>query len=156
MQFDLPPEPCHTIQLQAPASRWGFFCSQHLRQIGADEVAALVQVRGIPVRTIAPKVGHPLAHIAAQAVLSNELGHAVTALARASCAFNPQHFELASDITKGEIRSGHSGLWFRQFAFSNDARIRFVQILDAIFELAPVLWEPLSHLVGSTRHIPTD
>jgi hypothetical protein len=90
------------------------------------------------------------------AVLREELGHAVTALARASCAFNPQHFELASDITKGEIRSGHSGLCFRQFAFSNDARIRFLQVLDAIFALASVLWEPLSHLVGSAWHIPTD
>jgi hypothetical protein len=57
---------------------------------------------------------------------------------------------------RSEERSGHSGLWFRQFAFSNDARIRFVQILDAIFELAPVLWEPLSHLVGSAWHIPTN
>ena len=59
-------------------------------------------------------------------------------------------------LTEGEIGSGHSGLCFRQFAFSNDARIRFFQILDAIFELALVLWEPLSHLVGSAWHIPTD
>src|ERR1700674_2832553 len=47
------------------------------------------------------------------------------------------------------LKTGHSGLCFRQFAFSSDASIRFPQILDAIFELAPVLWEPLSHLVGS-------
>jgi hypothetical protein len=49
---------------------------------------------------------------------------------------------------EGEQRSGHSGLCFPQFAFSNDARIRFFQILDAIFELALILWEPLGHLVG--------
>ena len=57
---------------------------------------------------------------------------------------------------EGEQRSGHSGLCFPQFAFSNDARIRFFQILDAIFELALILWEPLGHLVGSAWHIPTD
>jgi hypothetical protein len=55
---------------------------------------------------------------------------------------------------EGEQRSGHSGLCFPQFAFSNDARIRFFQILDAIFELALILWEPLGHLVGSAWHIP--
>src|ERR1700730_1795214 len=57
---------------------------------------------------------------------------------------------------EGEQRSGHSGLCFPQFAFSNDACIRFFQILDAIFELALILWEPLGHLVGSAWHIPTD
>jgi hypothetical protein len=57
VQFDLPPEPCHTIQHKALASRWGFFCSQHLRQIGADQVAALVQERGVPFRAIASEVG---------------------------------------------------------------------------------------------------
>src|ERR1700730_3659702 len=90
------------------------------------------------------------------AVLNEELGNAVAALARASRALNLQHVQLASDIAEGEIGWGRSGLYFRQFAFSSDERIRFVQILDAIFALASVLWEPLSHLVGSAWHIPTD
>src|SRR5947208_94560 len=63
---------------------------------------------------------------------------------------------LASPISP-KVSNGraHSGLCFPQFAFSTDARIRFFQILDAIFELALVLWEPLSHLVGSAWYIPT-
>ena len=45
-----------------------------LRANRTDEVAALVQLSGIPFRAIAPKIGHPLAHIAPMAVLSEELG----------------------------------------------------------------------------------
>ena len=40
---------------------------EHLRKIGADQIAALVQVSGVPVMAVAPKVGHPLAHIPAVA-----------------------------------------------------------------------------------------
>jgi hypothetical protein len=47
-----------------------------------------VQVSGVPFVAVAPKVGHPLAHIPAVAVLREELGNAITALARASRALN--------------------------------------------------------------------
>ena len=42
------------------------------------------------------------------AVLNEELGNAVAALARASRALNLQHVQLASDIAEGEKCSGHS------------------------------------------------
>ena len=77
----------------ASASRPSRLCTcgkllEHLRKIGADQIAALVQVSGVPFVAVAPKVGHPLAHIPAVAVLREELGNAITALARASRALN--------------------------------------------------------------------
>jgi hypothetical protein len=42
-------------------------------------------------------------------VLSKELGNTILTVACASRAFNPQHVQLASDITEGEIGSGHCG-----------------------------------------------
>jgi hypothetical protein len=72
-----------------------------------DKVTALVQLRRVPFRTIAPKVCYPLAHVATAPVLSNELGDTITALARAPRALNAQHLGLASNITEGEICSGH-------------------------------------------------
>ena len=73
----------------------------------ADQVAALVQLSGVPFVAVAPKVGHPLAHIPAVAVLSEELGNTITALACAARAFNPQHVR---GIAEGEIRSGHESV----------------------------------------------
>ena len=73
-----------------------------------------MQVNGVPFGAVAPKVGHPLAHIPARAVLSEELGDDVTALALTSRALNPQHVRLASDIVEGEICSGHG---FRYSSF---------------------------------------
>ena len=65
-----------------------------------------MQLSGVPFVAVAPKVGHPLAHIPAVAVLSEELGNTITALACAARAFDPQHVQLAGDIAEGEIRSG--------------------------------------------------
>jgi hypothetical protein len=62
-----------------------------------------VQLSGVPFVAVAPKVGHPLAHIPAVAVLSEELGDDVTALALTSRALNPQHVQLTSDIAEGEM-----------------------------------------------------
>jgi hypothetical protein len=45
-----------------------------LRANRTDEVAALVQLSGIPFRAIAPKIGHPFTYIAALAVLSDKFG----------------------------------------------------------------------------------
>jgi hypothetical protein len=92
----------------ASASRPSRLCTcgkllEHLRKIGADQIAALVQVSGVPFVAVAPKVGHPLAHIPAVAVLREELGDDVTALARASRALNLQHVQLAGDIAEGEM-----------------------------------------------------
>src|ERR1700738_5283689 len=63
----------------ASASRPSRLCTcgkllEHLRKIGADQIAALVQVSGVPFVAVAPKVGHPLAHIPAVAVLSEATG----------------------------------------------------------------------------------
>ena len=41
-------------------------------------------------------------------VLSKELGNTILTVACASRAFNPQHVQLASDITEGEIGPGHA------------------------------------------------
>jgi hypothetical protein len=49
-----------------------------LRANRTDEVAALVQLSGIPFRAIAPKIGHPFTYIAALAVLSDKFGHVVS------------------------------------------------------------------------------
>jgi hypothetical protein len=49
-----------------------------LRANRTDEVAALVQLSGIPFRAIAPKIGHPFTYIAALAVLSGKFGHVVS------------------------------------------------------------------------------
>ena len=67
--------------------RCGERASQHLGQVGADQVASLVQVNGIPFRAIALRSDTHFAHVAAVAVLSDELGNAVAALACASRAF---------------------------------------------------------------------
>jgi hypothetical protein len=75
-----------------------------LRQIGADQVAALEQVRGIPLRTIAPE-SH-LLYITPPAVLSQKLGDDITTLARASRALDAQRVQLASNIAKREIGPG--------------------------------------------------
>jgi hypothetical protein len=80
---------------------------EHLRKIGADQIAALVQVSGVPFVAVAPKIGHPLAHIPAVAVLREELGDAVAALARASRAFDAEHMQLTSDVAEGEEGLGH-------------------------------------------------
>ena len=95
----------------ASASRPSRLCTcgkllEHLRKIGADQIAALVQVSGVPFVAVAPKVGHPLAHIPAVAVLREELGNAITALARASRAFDAEHMQLTSDVAEGEEGSG--------------------------------------------------
>ena len=70
----------------------------------------LVQLSGIPFRAAAPKVGYPFAHVTAQAVLSEELGDDVTALALTSRALNPRHVQLTSDIAEGEIGPGHESV----------------------------------------------
>jgi hypothetical protein len=44
---------------------------------------------------------------APMAVLSEELGDAVAALAPASRAFDAEHMQLTSDVTEGEEVSGH-------------------------------------------------
>ena len=60
---------------------------------------------------MAASLGIPIARVTnfppAASVLRDELGHAVTTLARASCAFDAQHRELASDITECKICAGH-------------------------------------------------
>src|ERR1700730_11692558 len=66
---------------------------KHFRQIGADQVAALVQLSGVPFRAVAPKVGYPFAHVTAEAILSEELGDDVTALALTSRALNAKHVQ---------------------------------------------------------------
>jgi hypothetical protein len=49
-----------------------------LRANRTDEVAAFVQLSGIPFRAIAPKIGHPFTYIAALAVLSDKFNHVVS------------------------------------------------------------------------------
>src|ERR1700730_8997655 len=44
------------------------------------------------------------------AVFLEELCHAVLPFACTSRAFDAQHVQLARDVAKGEIRSGHGGL----------------------------------------------
>jgi hypothetical protein len=43
-----------------------------------------------------------------------------------------------------------------QLAFLRDALMLFVCTFDAIFELAPIVWELLGHFVGPAWHIATD
>ena len=64
---------------------------------------ALVQLSGITLRTVAPKVGHPFAHVTAAPILSEELSDAVTPLALTLRAFNAQYVEFTSNIAEGEI-----------------------------------------------------
>jgi hypothetical protein len=49
----------------------------------------------------------PLHHVAATAVLLDQLGHVVAALAPASPALDVQHVQLAGDIAEGRyVRDG--------------------------------------------------
>jgi hypothetical protein len=66
------------------------------KQIGADQVAALMELRGVPFRAIDSRIGHPFAHVSTAAVLRDELGNAVATIATASRALNVQPPERAS------------------------------------------------------------
>src|SRR5262245_27537049 len=50
---------------------------------------------------------------------------------------------------RGRLRLDH-------FAFARNALIRLVCTFDAVFELAPIVWELFGHSIGPTRHIATD
>jgi hypothetical protein len=43
-----------------------------------------------------------------------------------------------------------------QFAFPCNAFMLLICIFDAIFELAPIMWELFGHFVNPARHIATD
>jgi hypothetical protein len=50
----------------------------------------------------------------------------------------------------------HAPLRLDQLAFLRDALMLFVCTFDAIFELAPIVWELLGHFVSPAWHIATD
>ena len=83
---------------------------KHLRQIGTDQVAAIVQLRRVPLRAVAVELLFPFHHVGVAPVLLDQLADTVTALALAARALDAQHFELALDIAEYEIGSGHVGL----------------------------------------------
>jgi hypothetical protein len=45
---------------------------QHAWKIGADEVAAFMKLRGVPLRAVTFLVSHPFRHVAAAPVLRDE------------------------------------------------------------------------------------
>ena len=79
----------------------------HLRQVGAVHVAAIVQLRRIPLRTVTIELLFPFHHAGLASVLRNQPADAVTTLAAASRALDAQHIELALDVTEYEIRPRH-------------------------------------------------
>jgi hypothetical protein len=62
---------------------------KHLRQVRADQVTALVQLRVIAVRAIALQIMNPSRHVRTSPVLRNELGNVVTTLAGAVRTLDP-------------------------------------------------------------------
>jgi hypothetical protein len=80
---------------------------QRLRQIGADQVAAVMQLRLVPLRAVAVRLLLPFHHVGFAPVLLDEPTDAVTAFALATPTFNAQHIELALDVAKYQIASGH-------------------------------------------------
>jgi hypothetical protein len=83
---------------------------KHLRQIGTDQVAAIVQLWRVPLWAVAVELLLPFHHVGAAAVLLDQPADAIAALALAARAFDAQHVELALDVAKYEIGAGHRGL----------------------------------------------
>ena len=63
---------------------------QHLRQVGADQVAPFMQGVRVALGAVAFEVAHPLGQVASAAVLLDQVGDAVASLAIASGAFDAE------------------------------------------------------------------
>jgi hypothetical protein len=80
--------------------------SQDLRQIGAHQVATIIQA-AVTLRAVGVEHFPPFHHVAVAAVFLDQLGDVIAALAVALGAFDAEHVELALDVAEDEIRSGH-------------------------------------------------
>jgi|HubBroStandDraft_2_1064218.scaffolds.fasta_scaffold2183751_1 hypothetical protein len=61
----------------------------------------------VSLRTVTAQIGHPLGHIPVASVLRNELDYVVTPLSGASRTLNAEHREVALDVAKNVVGSGH-------------------------------------------------
>jgi len=81
--------------------------SQHVWQIGVDEIAAAVQLVRIALWAVPVQLLFPLHHVGSAPVPFDQLGDAVAALALAACTLDAQHLKFALDIAEGHVGSGH-------------------------------------------------
>src|SRR5262245_31279745 len=101
--------PQHRISRVVSASPWRPpVDSEHLRQVRADQIAAVVYP-SVPLRAVAVELLAPHHQVSFAAVLFDELGDAVAALAVALGALDTQHVELALNIAEDEVTAGHGG-----------------------------------------------
>lgn len=73
------------------ARRWSGRGLQHLRQVGADQVASFMQGMYVALGAVASEVAHPLGQVASAPVLLDQLGDVVAPLAVASGALDAEH-----------------------------------------------------------------
>jgi hypothetical protein len=100
---------CHGTTAAGPGTTGRtWICSplKHLRQIGADQVAAVMYPR-IPPGTVGVLLFFPFHQAALAAVFLDQPGHAVMPPTPALGAFDAEHFELAFDVAEDEIGTGH-------------------------------------------------
>jgi hypothetical protein len=76
---------------------------QHLRQIGADQIATIVQLVRVAAWAVGTKLLAPPHHSAIASILLNQLGHAVATFAAAPRAFDSERVQLAVYVSEGEI-----------------------------------------------------
>jgi hypothetical protein len=84
--------------------------SQHLWQIGADEIAAAVQLVRVTLWAVPVQLLFPLHHVASAPVLLDQLGDSVAALALAACALDAQHVEFAFKVAERQVAAHGSAL----------------------------------------------
>jgi hypothetical protein len=82
---------------------------EHLWQIGADQVTAIMQLRRVPFRTVAVELLLPFHHVGVASVFFDQPTDIVASLVLAARAFDAQHAELALNVAKYEMRSSHVG-----------------------------------------------